>query len=382
MALVSARSFVLRLLIALILPILSFTLVAVMLLGWGSRVILEGTERQQIAFYAQQRPGITSAIYLMDVPRTLTQRLYSSPDWVFSMAWSPDGEQIAFIVQEQNTYRLYVMDADGQHPRLVTDQAASSQPIHWSPDSRQIIFESYVATTTALYIVDFASGEIHSLMDSANVISTDFAWSPGFEQAAFATLMPNSGALDIYTVPAECVMQSLNCRAEQITNSVGNDFAPAWSADGSRLAFVSDRQGPQQVYITDVCEEAATGCERGEQLLAPPTVNDFTLSWSPDDRWLAFSVYTNGGGLKLYLADMQCQECTPRFHNLTPSTEEDIFAVWSADSRYFIHVKRHQSIMADIALLDIGCTETAAGCADASRSLTHNLYAWYPIWRP
>ena len=356
----------------------------VLLFGWGSRALFEPTHREQVAFYAQQQSGRNNGIYLMDVARALSQKIYTSDDWVFSMAWSPAGDQIAFSVQEQNTYHLYVMDADGRNPRRVTPQATSSQPLHWSPDGQQIIFESYIATMSALYIADVATGETRILIDSTSGITTDFQWSPDFQQAAFATLRRTNAGLDIYTVRTECVLQVVNCRSDRAPNSSSSDdFAPIWSADGRQIAFISNRQGQQQIYIADAgCKTPSTICNERPRLLAPLAVNDFTLSWSPDNHWLLFSVYTRGAGSKLYLANMQCEDCSRRFHNLTPNPDEDIFAAWSPDSRYFLYVKRHRSDVADIALMDIRCAETGLGCTRSSRLLTRNLYAWYPIWRP
>lgn len=371
------------LLFAGVLPVFSSLLALVLVFGGGSRVLFDPADRQQIAFYAQQQSGRNNGIYLMDVPRSLAQQVYPSDDWVFSMAWSPDGEQIAFSVQERNSYHLYVINADGSNPRRVTQQAASSQPLHWSPDGRQIIFESFIATLSALYIADIATGETRTLLNNINAMSTDFQWSPDFQQAAFATLRSNIYALDIYTIRAECILQALDCRPARVTNSSSDDFAPVWSTDGRQLAFISNRQGQQQVYIADAdCDTASTVCHDVPRLLAPLSVNDFTLSWSPDNHWLLFSVYTRGAGSKLYLANMQCDDCSRRFHNLTPNPDEDIFAAWSPDSTYFLYVKRHRSDVADIALMDIRCAESGLGCTRSSRLLTRNLYAWYPIWRP
>ena len=40
-------------------------------------------------------------------------------------------------------------------------------------------------------------------------------------------------------------------KAVNLSRSLGNDFAPVWSQDGSRIAFVSDRDGNFEIYHMD-----------------------------------------------------------------------------------------------------------------------------------
>ncbi len=80
-------------------------------------------------------------------------------------AWSPDGEQIAYVVsaagiQEED---IYVMNADGSNPRNLTPgtQAANTHPV-WLPDGR-ILFASDRAGTFDLYMMDADGGNVRRL---------------------------------------------------------------------------------------------------------------------------------------------------------------------------------------------------------------------------
>ncbi len=69
----------------------------------------------------------------------------------------------------------------------------------------------------------------------------------------------------------------------RLGDGVGSESSPRWSPDGKRLAYVSRVGGKAQVFLRwmDTGQTA-----RLTQLLRPPR----GLSWSPDGRWIAFSM--------------------------------------------------------------------------------------------
>ena len=69
----------------------------------------------------------------------------------------------------------------------------------------------------------------------------------------------------------------------QLTNSAGNNLDPAWSADGSRLAFASTRTGTPELWVMN-----ADG-NRQTEVTFPPLAGVFVPSWSPDGTKIAFS---------------------------------------------------------------------------------------------
>jgi len=70
-----------------------------------------------------------------------------------------------------------------------------------------------------------------------------------------------------------------------ITTGDHNDYAPVWSPSGDKLAFVSTRSGSAQIHLLwqDTKEHAPI-----TRLQSSPS----NLSWSPDGKWLAFTMYT------------------------------------------------------------------------------------------
>ncbi|HEX2988714.1 MAG TPA: hypothetical protein VHS06_11160 [Chloroflexota bacterium] len=86
-----------------------------------------------------------------------------------------------------------------------------------------------------------------------------------------------TGDYDIY-------IQTLGLFAttRRVARSTAADSQPAWSRDASRIAFVSDRSGRDQIYVVNT---AGTGLQR----LTFTALFDREPTWSPDGTRIAFS---------------------------------------------------------------------------------------------
>jgi PKD repeat protein len=101
------------------------------------------------------------------------------------------------------------------------------------------------------------------------------AWSPDGTRIAFAS--DRDGDSDIYLMNADGTAQtSLIAAAEW-----GSEIEPAWSPDGSRIAFTSDRDGNAEVYVMN-----ADGTGQTRRTASPGA--DGAPAWSPDGSRIAF----------------------------------------------------------------------------------------------
>ncbi len=114
-----------------------------------------------------------------------------------------------------------------------------------------------------------------------------------------------------------------------LTHHPTSDRAPAWSPDGQRLAFISDRNGKAQLYVIDVPGYAHDLQPLISQSIAP----GYRPIWSPDGRSLIVEI--SHGSSDLYLLDPNCQregrDCDQTLHALVSDPTDDRFPVWSPD---------------------------------------------------
>jgi dipeptidyl aminopeptidase/acylaminoacyl peptidase len=73
-------------------------------------------------------------------------------------------------------------------------------------------------------------------------------------------------------------------RVRELTNGNWRDSQPVWSPDGKRIAFMSDRDGTNQLHVLWVDTREVAQLTHLEQ--APSAIN-----WSPDSEWIAFNAF-------------------------------------------------------------------------------------------
>jgi Tol biopolymer transport system component len=115
------------------------------------------------------------------------------------------------------------------------------------------------------------------------------AWSPDGSQIAF---MKASFNPDLY------VMNANGTNARRLTDAVDEDCCPDWSPDGSKIVFHSRRSGQQfDIYVMN-----ADGSN--QRVLAPSPAYDGTATWSPDGRQIVFrTTRFNGNDIAVMNAD-------------------------------------------------------------------------------
>jgi Tol biopolymer transport system component len=80
----------------------------------------------------------------------------------------------------------------------------------------------------------------------------------------------------------------------RFTFDTGRDFAPVWSQDGSRVAFASDRKGSGPQSPFDLYQKPTSGIG-SEEVLAADNLSKIPTSWSPDGRFMLYTLQTNRG---------------------------------------------------------------------------------------
>jgi Tol biopolymer transport system component len=116
------------------------------------------------------------------------------------------------------------------------------------------------------------------------------ALSPDERTLAISRVDPGTTTRDVW---AYDLVRGTSTR---LTFDPADDINPAWSPDGSRVAFTSDRKGVRQIY-----QKLANGAGDEELLLESTDWWKNVEHWSPDGRFLLYNYYRGGGPADLLL---------------------------------------------------------------------------------
>ena len=206
---------------------------------------------------------------------TDSERASRDPMWI--------GNAIYFNSDRDGHFNLYSYDVPSGKTNEITHN--TTYDIRWPSSDREnrIIYE----LNGELQIFDIKSKK--STPISINVMDDGVASRPSRVQVAGlienASISPKGERVlfaargDIFTVPAE------KGPTRNLTNSSNaHDKNPAWSPDGSQIAFISDRSGEEEVWLVP-----QDGSKKPEQITTGGKAFRYQPEWAPDGKRIVFS---------------------------------------------------------------------------------------------
>jgi TolB protein len=161
-------------------------------------------------------------------------------------AWSPDGRKIAFVLIRDGLEQVQIMNPDGSGVEAIAP--ADHKTIHpaWTPDSQNILYctdddlHPPAKNDAEIYSFHLANRQITRLISGG--VNTYPAVSPDGKKIAFRRMLGTSNS-EVF------VANSDGSGAVNLTNNPAFDGWPAWSPQGTKIAFASNRAGNHEIFI-------------------------------------------------------------------------------------------------------------------------------------
>lgn len=181
--------------------------------------------------------GARGDVWTLPVESGITRNLTKS-DGVHdrNVAWSPDGEYIAYISDKTGNDELYIQKQDGKEEATqLTDPKSVSETYKyqpsWSPDSKKI---AWYDKMNRLMMIDVASKKVTEVAKSQVGEMGDFTWSPDSKWIAYTDAnMSEFSRIFIYNVDTQ--------KTEPVTDTWFNSSNPTFDKNGKYLYFTSER---------------------------------------------------------------------------------------------------------------------------------------------
>jgi TolB protein len=216
-------------------------------------------------------PSCNYDLYIINVDGTNLQRLTATVDAQERMtSWSPDGAQIVFqsggMVHGCGCSPLHIINVDGTGNTPITPPETFLAYPSWNHATNSIAVEAGGTSFNMLFTIDPERLVVRPVATTPAAFQASApAWSPNGTELAFVSVSPASrGFLAIMGMNATNDGGTLQQLALKV--NVDRAFAPTWSPDGQYLAFASDVGSAETLYIvkrdgtglTQITDDATT----------------------------------------------------------------------------------------------------------------------------
>lgn len=253
-------------------------------------------------------------------------------EYAYSPTWSLDNQHLAFIGGSDQQADIYLAAPDGSNPLNLTQTGQGYKNLVWSPDSRFLVAESGQSPEDLLLI----DVEQPAPINITNHLGRDIrpTWSPDSHWLAFFSSRDNRGTggmrFDLYLLDSGCVDIASTCiqspRRLTINHPADASWVIQWSPDSQRILVGSlSWTTGSDILLVDLAGNVTRMIEGRARSSSPV--------WSPNGAWFAYEA-NFGSYWNVYLARSDGSDQ----RQLTGGAHDSRRPQWTLDSASLIYI--------------------------------------------
>ncbi len=208
---------------------------------------MPGIFTSKLVFVSSEKTGLKSRFYrlcLSDIDGQNIFVLFQSKALLMSPVWSPGGQEVAFVSFASGQPELLIKPLNRRPVRTLAPSTGAAFSPAWSPDGRYLAYTGLKNGNSEIYVLDLLTKKVQRVTKNL-AIDTEPAWAP---DGTLYFTSDRSGAPQLYH------SAWLNPNPQRVTFSGSYNSDAAVSPDGSRLAFLSVRDGKYSIVLRSLGE--------------------------------------------------------------------------------------------------------------------------------
>ena len=200
----------------------------------------------RIAF-CSTRNSSAYQIYIQNLETRAIRQITDAKEDITNPIWSNNDRQILFTIHREGSSEIGIMDADGNNRKLLTNTSGHNHGYSFSSSDKYVAYETSINDRSEIFMLELETKKSSLLIKSDELsFRGDPVYSPVSNQMVFTSNVLDSKIRQLYIYEID------RDHYYRITKNSLDKDDPAFSPDGTQVAFIASWENAWNIFIMDI----------------------------------------------------------------------------------------------------------------------------------